>query len=479
MEDVHGSHWLIYRCAIVAVNTKCLRFYSIQNGAILQELDNTEITCGSPLDVWNSMARIQSAGFWCNSGIYGIKMTKSSQWTKVSGGAVPLNLCGKQNLAAQMVVEEAHNYYKSKCVNPNTDLAKDLLLNMKVFQSPALVIALLQQGRENSSNPELSSVLKEIQKQYGSENSKLLHTKLNQLVGPLLQEYWRLEDKVQALMKDDKPALKHREQTLKDVIVGIVQGDSSLEARRSQLELLADSFPFDVLETLIEYLDLSTEDLSQEALRKWAPILASEEGSSGSTFPLFEILCRLLYTEKPEQLISFVKMSQAISDRISGTSAFMRRKEEHQFYERALECVGEPERSGKVESAAIAQASLVLNSGMQASQVQALHILLKYHLWVPSIKLVQQLADHSDLHLELFQLLLTAVLKAGVFATYCASIMEAVPDRISMPEFLSLLQTHTKGGPLSTKEDHIFSSDEQDTKMGAIKPFLLKMIGDR
>ena len=50
---------------------------------------------------------------------------------------------------------------------------------------------------------------------------------------------------------------------------------------------------------------------------------------------------------------------------------------------------------------------------MPRKQLRCLELLLKYHEWGEAVRVIEQHADHSDLHAAMFALVINAALKVG------------------------------------------------------------------
>ncbi|XP_064607924.1 uncharacterized protein LOC135472377 [Liolophura sinensis] len=350
----------------------------------------------------------------------------------------------------------------------------------KCFQNPALVITMLDQLQEKVNSPRMTKERMSIVQNYTKVNT-YKHTRYNESIVPYLNEYLSVEKTCLDVVNQNQKALVSNADSVGKDVLALIHPGSSLPAssRQAQLEVLAQRHPETVLLTLMQQLDIKSEDLSEEEMEKWSHVLASERSISSAysgTFSLYEIITRLLFQQKPDQLVNFVHIAQVIHDKNVGVSAFIRKRQTFQFYERALSCFPKPESSRDVEGAVRAMAQLMLAMQTRSSLIKALQLLIRYEQWDPAVELLRQNANGTPAHQEVFYLLLTSIANFGVLGKYCVPVLQQIPSGTSLASILEMMNSQCKDSqPISSPQD-IFCRGSADIEFGRVQGIFLSLL---
>ncbi|XP_077866644.1 uncharacterized protein LOC100372149, partial [Saccoglossus kowalevskii] len=212
------------------------------------------------------------------------------------------------------------------------------------------------------------------------------------------------------------------ELNVKDQVLSLLRGGpGNNNENYDRLEILMHHFPSEVTNTILDILpnteDETATDSIDESTINWSGILTPEttftswKVTSHNNMPLFEVLCRLIYIGKPDKVVQFVEFANQMREKVIGVTAFTRKKEKIQLYDRALKCLPRPENSDYENEAVKAQVCLVLGSGDDDCVMTSLKLLLQYKLWDDAIALVTKHADNTQQHCQLFHLLAARLLK--------------------------------------------------------------------
>ncbi|KAL5021395.1 hypothetical protein ScPMuIL_000550 [Solemya velum] len=355
-------------------------------------------------------------------------------------------------------------------------------LDGRVYQTDALHIAWLDRLKtDNSAISDILMRLELLQEKRETGSLQKSTTKFSQLVDPYMTEYWRLEHDWQALLRNEKNASDISPPSIDQEVSHILNSETNMlmMARQAQLLILAEVYPVEVLSTLLSQLKLeSGDDISTSQHQRWQCIMSQETAahplSPDLSIPLFEHICRLLYIHRPGQLLSFVKMAQVVSDQRVGVSAFIRKNQTLQFYERALASLPHAERSCDPVLAVSAYVKLLLASEQAGCCVAAASMLLRHKMWTEAIALLEKFAGETQQHTQLFHLLLVNFLENGVLAEYSEDLFRSLPHSTSMKTVAGTSQDSvTRREKFSLKG--VFVQETLDVSVESVRRYLLPL----
>ncbi|KAK7490423.1 hypothetical protein BaRGS_00018402 [Batillaria attramentaria] len=438
-----GDVWCIHRSvlALTTVST-AVRLYSLPSGQLLREV---EVDGGH---IIRGLARVHSP-------IVTVALITDAGVSVVPGGKV-------------------HRTPKSQNGLPQE----------KQFQTDALQVALLSQEREENPCRDVSEQLATLHSKWRDLQAHQPRSQLSDTVDTYLAEFWRLEEMANNLGKSQPvpspPALDMRAM-MHDAIArghGMVS-----EAGAAELLWLSKIYPAELLEALLGDLDIEKEHLSGEDQVQWQAKLGlgSGEGrtSAGPANAMtFELVCRLLYQERPQSLVAFVRNAQHVSEQAVGVSAFVRRKHTLQYYVRAIECLPEPSLSKNPQQAATAKAQIILLGEMEHGHELALRFLLQHGHWSEAIHLLQTLSSDSDHRTPLFFLLLQHLVQNQVLADYASEVFALLP---SWKSFLAVVKVMNDNpdvqySQMTASAPALFFSAPPDIPLSALRPHLVSLL---
>jgi hypothetical protein len=399
-------------------------------------------------------------------------------------------LWGLKAWSEKFVLDALRATVQSKTVGQQRVLSElEDLLDLNCLHSPTLLLALLSHfpGHQNAIVAKVKVFLAQyksgddsqrllgIQHQAVSEEH-LVGSALNDEIVPLLQEYVELYDQVSSLLSYPLLAkqewrspkmLSAKEQVKKILEKAFVTNEgSSLQDHADdyiRLESLAEGSPCEVLDGIFEFLEIpdiekAVADITKDTWQSkhnWRNLLVPEgavscspyQGTSTKTsIPLFEMTCRLLYHNRPDYLVSFVKFSQLARDyNAKLESLFARRSREHYFFKRAVDCLPPFVSIGATPvsiSACKARVQLMIQSGRSHMEVESLRWYLRCQLWHNALEFAKQFAIQNVTHYEMFCAILNAVVEANVLTQYQDQVISLMPKNFRVHHFMSILNGH-------------------------------------
>ncbi|KAL3868436.1 hypothetical protein ACJMK2_041243 [Sinanodonta woodiana] len=334
-----------------------------------------------------------------------------------------------------------------------------VLLESSKFQTDAIHLAHLDQQREISPH-DCRKQKNKMLKSWEDQKQHPFSSKLTETVDLLLTEYWKLEQVVRDSLDPVKIIPSSQLMTVKDEVSYLLDARSPMthSTRQAQLLSLSSQQPWEVLDVLLSYLDIDSEDnLSTSQLQKWLCIL-TEEGSEVSSscdlaLPLFEQICHLLFTQHPSLLLKFVKRGQMVCDQRVGVSAFIRKRQTLQVYERALRCITDPEKSYHVNEALDATVELLIASEQDGSRLKAQKLLIRHKQWLKALALLSEFQDNSSQHILMYQITLDALIQNNCLVEYSDLIFSMMPRCQSIKSVLPMMEDRTFKKESSTQLD--------------------------
>lgn len=432
--------WFDFQGIIGAVTNSDIRLYNSSTGQFLghvQSPGNTEIL--SLCDISSGMV---FNGFYTSQNIYVLERRKQTE---------------KENI--------------------------ERMLSTKNFQTDAVQLSYFEQQKYQCPSSVLYEKITKLRQSWELEMDKLPSTKLIEILNPYLKEYWKLED-LQQRNLDNKlsfPTLCPRD--IEDEVLHVLSPETNMKmtARQSWLLLLADTFPQEVLTVLMSQLEFETEDIGTSQLQRWQCILAPDTVdspvSSDVAVPMFEHICRLLFKIQPNKLVNFVKIAHLINDQRVGVSAFIRKRQALQYYDRALECLPDLSISACFDDAITAHVQLMLASEQEDCVMHAIELLMKHNQWVKTLDLLKKQTDTPQYY-KLFLSTITAMSDKKVLSQFADEIFSLMPELKSFSVLSSVLSNNDKMDDkkeTATTQD-VFVQNLQDIRIDTVRSYILKKI---
>ncbi|XP_052256034.1 uncharacterized protein LOC127861516 [Dreissena polymorpha] len=335
-------------------------------------------------------------------------------------GAVQTFILSDQNLHSLLT-----------CCEDSSDMIESALLKHGQFQSDALRLSYIDRMfRYSIGCP--GQISRDDLKQAWLESLELPpSTKLQAVVEPFLSEYWKMEQMLQQSLDQPQLIASMPLFSVKEEVGKLLEAPSGV-ARQPHLTALAEHYPVQVLDALMEYLHMSNDELSTDfstsEQQKWQRVIAMET-SAGSAVPLFESMCQLLYKHRPNLLLKFLHFSQKMCDvNMGGVSAFSRRRHTPVMFERALRCFPDPSISSDVKMAVIVHAHVLVISDGDLCVLQAIQLLLKYKQWESCVDLLEQFKDQGREFQLLYQVVLNSLAKNKQLSQHGDKIFRLMPS---------------------------------------------------
>ncbi|XP_076440018.1 BLOC-2 complex member HPS6-like [Babylonia areolata] len=436
--------WNIHRDTIaIATHVNTVRLYSSTEGQLLHELE---------LDIGISLQSLVCV----RSPTVLVAMVTSAGVILVQGGK------------------------RTKRTNKEQCLPSD-----KHFQTDALQVAFLAQQREENPGHHISEELSALHRKWTSLQDREPRSCLSDTVDSYLAEFWHLEEEASKLGKSqaqccpEDSVLGAKEMVQKAVTR--TRGMSPDDAM-SELICLSQKYPQELLAVLLGDLDVEKEKLTAEDQAVWQTTLGLESGD-GQAHPqhcsvTFELVCRLLYQERPEALVAFVRNAQTVSEQSVGVSAFVRRKHTLQYHMRAMECLPEPSLSKDPQKAALAKAQIIFKGAAERGPEVALRFLLRHCQWSEAISLLRGLGTSFPQYSSLFSLLLQRLLQCQALSDYASEVFRLLPSWKSFLPALNVMGENSSS-QLTTSSPSLFCSGPADIPLLAVQPHLMALLKDQ
>ncbi|XP_022104076.1 uncharacterized protein LOC110986488 [Acanthaster planci] len=487
-----STDWFAYRFVLGAVfKDNMFRVVSNTTGVLLQELDLSTVFSGMNFRFWTIMGMIPRTGIWSSKGIWVLQMDNIESVVSAMGpteAAATLHSFNQDRLAGRTALQGAYEAYSGQRIGEGA--GKGVAGPQHGFQNPGLMVSVLQ-GAEAGHKPQASQALQSLYER--REECMEPDTRLNATTQPLLQQYWALHQEKLGIW-DKKSNEAQRPFTVQEVVCRLVDSSSplSVNLKKSEMNFLCLNAPVATLVTLLDALNLGTLDenghinfqtlpLDEEELDPSLPPVSFgvQAPESESGLPLFEIICTLMFKECPTQLVEFVHLCQQARDKVMDASAFSRKRSAVQLYDVALGSLPGPDHSRNQEGAVLATAKLLQLSLTSHGALNALKLLLKYKLWSEAIGLVQENADNTQRHSELYHVLLMAILQnREIVPEYYERLWACLPQKISSLEFLKLLTTHHQpSNPRIHLCQQVLCRPQDDLQIGMVRDQLIKLLG--
>ncbi len=484
----------IYQSKLVILQNNILRMYEIKIGELLQEITLQEDE--HIIDIYKNNSGMQQCTVLTNKGIYFLQGTEDNLLKNRKLGETlesPL----------QLALDEAQKYIQDRLVFRGRLSIQEIFESLQ-FQSPALMIAMLHNYKRQDTGGQ-SGMSQLLSRSMSDEQSFYDHTAIHQKLAPYVNDFWSLEMKKNGLFtinygsensgKSVSPSQSSQPQGLSEVKVLLSpKSPIPLESRCAYLEILANRHPVRVLQAMLRYLDDQddqngqSDDTSQASpqstdrscdMSHWNTILSLDKHSSSACrdMPLFDLLCRLMYTHLPKQLAHFVQAAQIVySKQMEGSSWIDGPKN---LAAHVITILPEGGKMQNVRASAMATVDLIMASALEHSSHAALDILLERHLWTESITLVQQ--QTPDVRDQLFHSLVSALMQAGVLEQLSSQILPFTPQSVSFSELIDYFKPQNNQPTPhvgSNLNNNMFSQDKHSVKIGILRPHLLERLNE-
>ncbi|XP_060070384.1 uncharacterized protein LOC132550350 isoform X2 [Ylistrum balloti] len=327
--------WMTFQGALVAVCKSQVLLFDLDTGQLVDTLacpDTSEI-----VDICHSSPGTMWMSFFTQNNIYVIQRTKEHTEEKI----------------------------------------KDMF-GLNNFQTKAVELGYLEQLKTQNCGIPVYDRIAKLGQAWETEGDRPPSTQLAETLNPYLKEYWSLEKFQQEILNGTLVLPSVCPGDIEEEVLRVLCPETSISmsGRQAWLLLLADKYPQEVLAILMKQLDFDTEDISSAQLQRWQCILAKDSVvspvSTKVAVPMFEHICRLLFIVQPSRLVNFVKIAQLINDQRVGVSAFIRRRQALQFYDRAIMCLPDLAKSQCVLDATTAYVQLLLARGRCWQSMQML-----------------------------------------------------------------------------------------------------------
>ncbi|XP_069128028.1 BLOC-2 complex member HPS6-like isoform X2 [Argopecten irradians] len=352
------------------------------------------------------------------------------------------------------------------------------MLNSSHFQTQAVELGYLESLKTNNSSLPVYDSITKLGKAWETESSHPPNTKLAETLNPYLKEYWSLEKFQQEILNGTLVLPSVCPGDIEEEVLRVLSPETSMSmsGRQAWLLLLADKFPHEVLSVLMEQLDFDTEDISSAQLHRWQCILAKDSVvspvSSKVAVPMFEHICRLLFIVQPSRLVNFVKIAQLINDQRVGVSAFIRRRQALQYYDRAIACLPTLSKSQCVKEATTVYVQLLLASEEDGCEIKAVQTYMEQECWREAIDLLPLYADNPSLHVKLFHTILLCMTQKNMLAIHADALFNNMPNCKSMDSVTSAFPLHSNN-PNTGSLKQVFATDPKSVQIAQIRPHLL------
>ncbi|XP_060585818.1 uncharacterized protein LOC132741627 [Ruditapes philippinarum] len=373
----------------------------------------------------------------------------------------------------QAVFTDQNLYMIHKCVD-RKNVSEMTLLEMSHFQSDAVRLSYIDKMQKYTAMSQGELNVESLKKKWVENLDIPCTSKLIETVEPFLSQYWRLENMLQEGLKEPNKISQLRPDTIKEEVNHLLDPKSPLsrQARQSQLVVLAQYSPIEVLDCLLTYLNVTEGEMSTSQQQKWHCALTQETcnvaGSCDIAVPLLELMCHLLYKHKPEKLVQFVHHGQRVWDQKIGMSAFVRKRQIPFIYERALKCISQPEHSTDPRTAILSHVHLLLTSEVEGCFTKALHLLLRAEMWEETIELLKEYKDRCPQFSLLYQMTLAAITKKKVLPMYADKIFSLMPSFKCNSDILQGTSGEASMGILCDTADEV--------SVDSVRPYLLRCL---
>ncbi|XP_061196123.1 uncharacterized protein LOC133204412 [Saccostrea echinata] len=474
-----------FRMIGYAYNSQKMELAVIEEGSIVRKLsDGKEELVEIKLDI--STGNLEEGTWFSHQGSLGFLSKSNLLLFDLTSGRLVDNImppegadfegicCGSPATVTPAVYTE-NNLYLLMKQRRKEEWDLTTTLSSEDFQTTALQIAHLEQEKTENPSTSIQKKLSELQQTWSKSKDQKPATKLAEIVEPYLDEYWKIE---KIPTKAFQPSRSACPASVDEEVLHVLDPKSSIpmSGRHARLLSLAHSHPKQVLAVLESQMEFHTGDISTAQIQRWQCILAPDTSpspvSSDVAVPMFEHICRLLYQLQPNKLMQFVKICQMINDQKVGVSAFIRKRQAIQYYERAVSCVQDLEEVVTSPESAKAFVSLLLASKQENCEMKALKFYLDHRHWELALDLLGDHSDDSPLHFKLFHCLLDRINKENVLTDYIVrtfSLMPNIKSFTSVTQLISPCDTWTAA--------EVFSPSS--VPFGQVKSILLSKLVDK
>ncbi|OWF38159.1 uncharacterized protein LOC110466646 isoform X2 [Mizuhopecten yessoensis] len=375
-----------------------------------------------------------------------------------------------------------NNIYVIQRNKENTEEKIKDMLAVNNFQTKAVELGYLEQLKTQNCGIPVYDRITKLGKAWETESSRPPSTKLAETLNPYLREYWSLEKFQQEILNGTLVLPSVCPGDIEEEVLRVLSPETSMSmsGRQAWLLLLADKYPQEVLAILMKQLDFDTEDISPSQLQRWQCILAKDSVvspvSTKVAVPMFEHTCRLLFIVQPSKLVNFVKIAQLINDQRVGVSAFIRRRQALQYYDRAIMCLPDLSTSQCIKEATPAYVQLLLASEQDGCEIKAVQTCMDQECWKDAIELMSMYTDSPALHIKLFHTILLCMTQKEVLAQHAEALFTNMPVCKSFDSVTSAFPLQNKDGSGTSSVKQVFASELDQVHIAQIRPYLLDKV---
>uniref|UniRef100_A0A8C5MB27 HPS6 biosis of lysosomal organelles complex 2 subunit 3 n=1 Tax=Leptobrachium leishanense TaxID=445787 RepID=A0A8C5MB27_9ANUR len=352
--------------------------------------------------------------FLTKTGVYSISRSAS---VKSNGKLEPALL--------EMIFEEACKYYQKRSLNG----AKLTVLSLKeegMFQAPITLLAILK---------------------YFQRKEKLLDQKYVDLLSVTnqeLQNYVSLEALKTCVINADEHDM---ETCCEDLVGKEIERFLHTDLDRENLvyiNSLFSMFPkasWIALRNSLQFQENGDRQLVARATGDiWKKVLGPlppwlKDGPQNGVYPLFEVICRSLYTFKPRWLPGFVRLSQ---DCLGLSYSKKDNSDRVPLYKRALSVLGKRKENTTLDQDL--EIEILLSSGRPSAISQAIHLLIGFQRWERVMEETKKFSLLSPLiGKDIFTTLLVEFVKNRHLDAYIDQLCEICPDDMTPTDFLRIV----------------------------------------
>ncbi|XP_033882239.3 BLOC-2 complex member HPS6-like [Acipenser ruthenus] len=370
----------------------------------------------------------------------------------------------------EAVFEEACRYYQRRSLS-STQLTVEKLKSGGMFQAPIALSSILGVYMKTKKASELP--------QGGGGYSKLLAS-----LGAELESLMALEQlKASVVSASDRKLSVSCETLVGQEVNRLLFSDLDRD-NLLYLNVIFKTFPRESWQALQASLRLGSNGegflTAKAAPEVWKTVLSpvqaalaplssgQQQASSNGAAPVFELICRSLFTFQPKWLPRFVELAQQQAGASSWNYGGKESPESVPLYKRAL-CV--LPREGQAQEL---QVELLLCSQRPNAVMQAMHILLELRRWERVAEVAQHFSQQSPLlNKEIFTTLLCEVSQHRDLDPYLDLLWTLCPEDMTVTSILNIV---LKSLPLCGREPGPFRTDRSQMSIGMLKPLLIKVL---
>ncbi|RDD44494.1 Hermansky-Pudlak syndrome 6 protein-like protein [Trichoplax sp. H2] len=192
---------------------------------------------------------------------------------------------------------------------------------------------------------------------------------------------------------------------------------------------------------------------------------------------IFRTFCRVLYRESATALVPLLKILHEKFKSMEDTFSYSQRKNIFSEIRAVLPSL-HPCRIEETTSEMIsAYTELTLLSEDDFCENMALRTFIFYSKWEDAIAFTSSYNNNTLIQKELFHILITEMLKAGILNVYSKLLWNAIPQDMSLIALLTLLNDHLCPRSLTVNQGNVYYvQNNKDVSIGAVKDQFKKML---